>query len=214
MTTEHRFAHGRIGRRVSPSSRPRRRLDRESVFLRVELAAELRRLGPALVTGFLHDRGDLRVGDEALPTLCIPVEENPDTVRLVGVAEDGRKLGSVLLPLLGALVEKTFSKRSESSTCLVARIIVLLISVLGFDARCRWCGSVRSEGPGPASGERPMRLLGHDLAALRSPQSSTRRVRGDRLVRQHGARTAENVSRPRRSSGQELPQRPGKGLKG
>src|SRR5437870_3800240 len=65
--------------------------------------AELRRLGLTLVPGFLHDRGDLGVGDEALPTLGIPVEERPDPVGLVGVAIDGRTLGTVLLALLGAL---------------------------------------------------------------------------------------------------------------
>src|SRR6186997_2927349 len=46
--------------------------------LGVVLAAELRRLGLTFVPGFLQDRGDLGVGDEALPTVRIPVEEHPD----------------------------------------------------------------------------------------------------------------------------------------
>src|SRR2546429_1293723 len=72
--------------------------------------AELRRLGPTLVPGFLHDRGDLGVGDEALPTRRIPVEEHPDPVVLVGIAKDGRTLGPVLLSLLGALGREDFQK--------------------------------------------------------------------------------------------------------
>src|SRR4029077_6261344 len=49
------------------------------------------------------DRRDLGVGDEALPPRRIPVEENPDPVVLVRVAEHGRALRAVLLALLGAL---------------------------------------------------------------------------------------------------------------
>src|SRR5947209_13062811 len=40
--------------------------------LGVVLAAELRRLGPTFVPGFLKDRRDLGVGDEVLPALGIP----------------------------------------------------------------------------------------------------------------------------------------------
>src|SRR6185369_1525697 len=56
-----------------------------------------------LVAGSLEDRRDLGIGDEALPALVGPVEEHPDTVLLVRVAEDHRALGSMLLALLRAL---------------------------------------------------------------------------------------------------------------
>src|ERR1700716_4416641 len=71
--------------------------------LRVVLAAELRRLGPAFVPGFLNDRRDLGVGEELLKALPIPVEEHPDPVVLIGVAKDSRTLGPVLRSLLRAL---------------------------------------------------------------------------------------------------------------
>ena len=96
-------------------------------LLGVVLAAELRRLGLSLVSGFLQDRRDLGVGDEVLPALGIPVEEHPDPVVLVGVAKDRRTLGTVLLSLLGALGREDFRKRSKSSTFVVARIISLLL---------------------------------------------------------------------------------------
>ena len=74
----------------------------EEAQLGVELAAERRRLGLTDGPGFLKDRGDLRVGDEVLPALLIPVEERPNPVVLIGIAKDGRTLGSVLLSLLSA----------------------------------------------------------------------------------------------------------------
>src|SRR5438067_1063646 len=60
--------------------------------LGVVLAAELRHLGRALVPGFLHDRRDLGIGGEVLPTVGVPVEDHPDAVVLIGVAEDERTL--------------------------------------------------------------------------------------------------------------------------
>ena len=112
---DHRtqFALGPIGRRVSRSSRPRRCLARGGVLLRVVLAAELRRLGLTFVPGFLQDRGDLGVGDEALPTLRIPVEEHPDPVVLIGIAKDVRTLGPVLLSLLSALGREDIQEAVE-----------------------------------------------------------------------------------------------------
>ena len=95
--------------------------------LGVVLAAELRRLGPTFVPGFLKDRRDLGVGDEVLPALLIPVEEHPDPVVLIGIAKDGRTLGPVLPSLPAPLVEKIFTKRSKSSTFVVARINSLLL---------------------------------------------------------------------------------------
>ena len=69
----------------------------------VAAAAGRRGLRPALVTGRLHDRRHLVVGDEALPTLFVPVEEHPDPVALVRVSEDLRAFRSVLPTLVGAL---------------------------------------------------------------------------------------------------------------
>ena len=46
---------------------------------------------------------DLRVADEALPALRVPIEEHPDPVFLIGIAKHSRALGPVLLSLLGAL---------------------------------------------------------------------------------------------------------------
>jgi hypothetical protein len=51
----------------------------------------------------LNDRRDLWVGEEALKALLIPVVEHPDPVVLIGIAKDGRTLGTVLLSLLSAL---------------------------------------------------------------------------------------------------------------
>src|SRR5947209_7434099 len=72
-------------------------------LLRVVATAELRHLRPALMTGLLQDRRDLRVGGEALPALEIPVEDHPDPVALVRVAEHERALRAVLPALLGTL---------------------------------------------------------------------------------------------------------------
>src|SRR5436305_1997546 len=62
-------------------------VSRMASLLRVVAAAELGHLRAALVPGLLHDRRDLRVGGEALPALEIPVEDHPDAVVLVGIAE-------------------------------------------------------------------------------------------------------------------------------
>src|SRR5690242_11167572 len=66
-------------------------------------AAALRHLGPALVPCLLHDRRDLGIGGELLPAVEIPVEEHPDPVALVGVAEHDRALRTMLLALLRTL---------------------------------------------------------------------------------------------------------------
>ena len=65
-------------------------------------AAELCRPGFPFVARFLKDRRALRIGDEVLKALLVPVEENPYPVVLSGVAKNGRALGSVLLSLFGA----------------------------------------------------------------------------------------------------------------
>src|SRR5450755_29322 len=72
-------------------------------LLRLIAAAEHRNLRPALVARFLHDRRDLWIGGEALPAVEIPVENHPDPVILVGVAEHKRTLRAVLLALLSTL---------------------------------------------------------------------------------------------------------------
>ena len=88
-------------------------------------AAELRHLGPALVPGLLHDRRDLGVGGEALPALGVPVEQRPDAVVLVGVAEhDARPWSRARGACRRPWSRRCSSKRSKSSTVVVARIIV------------------------------------------------------------------------------------------
>src|SRR5438270_13455325 len=73
---------------------------RMTSLLRLVAAAELRHLRPALVSGLLHDRWDVGIGGEALPAVEIPVEDHPDPISLVGVAEHERALRAVLLTLL------------------------------------------------------------------------------------------------------------------
>src|SRR3954447_14016661 len=71
-------------------------------LLGVVLAAEFRCLRLTSVPGFLEDGRDIRVGDEVLPARRIPVEEHPDTVIFIGIAEHGRTLRTVLLSFLSA----------------------------------------------------------------------------------------------------------------
>ena len=66
------------------------------------------------MSGLLHDRRDLGVGHEALPTLLVPVEHDPDAVVLGGVAEDERALGAVLLALLGAVGREDVEERAAA----------------------------------------------------------------------------------------------------
>src|SRR5687768_12481414 len=87
-----------VGRAAPPQPRHAR-----GDALGVVLASELSRLRLPFVPGFLQDRRDLGVGDEALPSLRIPVEEHPDPVVLIGIAKHGRTFGPVLLTLLSAL---------------------------------------------------------------------------------------------------------------
>src|SRR5712691_6802404 len=61
-----------------------------SVGSGVAVADELRRLRPRLVSGLLHDRRHLRIRDEALPALLVPVEDDPHPILLGGIAEDRR----------------------------------------------------------------------------------------------------------------------------
>src|SRR5579884_270990 len=70
-------------------------------FSGLEVADELSHLRPLLVPGLLHDRRHVGVGREALPAVQVPVEDRPDAVRLVRVAEDRRALRAVQLALLG-----------------------------------------------------------------------------------------------------------------
>src|SRR6476646_11551208 len=66
----------------------------------VEAADEFRGLQLPFHPGCSQDRANVRVGDEALPALLVPVEDPPDPVALGRVAEDDRSLGAVLLALL------------------------------------------------------------------------------------------------------------------
>ena len=65
---------------------PQSRVSQPAPRLRVVLTAEPCRLGPPIVPGFLHDRGDLRVGGEALPTCRRPSRRAPRP----GPARSGR----------------------------------------------------------------------------------------------------------------------------
>src|SRR5215212_2802278 len=85
---------------ASGSSRPSSAPPIPGDVLGVVPAADFRRLRLTSVPGFLKDRRDVGIGDEALPALGIPVEERPDPVLLIGIAKDGRTLRPVLLSLL------------------------------------------------------------------------------------------------------------------
>jgi len=89
----------RVGR--CPAATTAAECDRES-RLAVELAGDLRNLWPTCVPGFLKDGRDFGIGDEVLPALRIPVEQHPDPALLIGIAEDMRTVGPVLLSLLKA----------------------------------------------------------------------------------------------------------------
>ena len=68
------------------------------------LADELRCLGRTFrEPGLLKDRRHVGVGGEALPPRLVPVEDDPDAVGVVGIAEDVGTLGSVLPSLFSAL---------------------------------------------------------------------------------------------------------------
>jgi hypothetical protein len=81
--------------------------------LSVVLAAEFGRLGLTFVARFLQDCGDFRVGNEVLPARPIPVEEHPDPIVLIGIAKDGRALGSMLPSLLSALGREDLQRAVE-----------------------------------------------------------------------------------------------------
>src|SRR5450432_941248 len=66
-------------------------------------AAEFRGLRLSDVAGLLHDSWGLGVGNELLPAVGVPVEEDPNPVVLDRVAEHGRALGAMHCALLGAL---------------------------------------------------------------------------------------------------------------
>src|SRR4051794_6978168 len=81
--------------------------------LGVVLAAQLRGLRLALVSGFLHDRRGLWVGREALESIHVPIEDHPDPVALTGIAINGRSLGTVLLALLSTLGREDLGEAVE-----------------------------------------------------------------------------------------------------
>lgn len=86
----------------------------EAMALGVVGTRELRDLRPTNVPRLLEHRGNLRVGNEALPALQIPVEERPYTVVLIGIPEDrlGHALGAVRPRSSAPLVEKIARNRS------------------------------------------------------------------------------------------------------
>ena len=110
-------------RRLRVGAAPLRRRTRRD-GLGVILAAELCRLGPALVPGLLNDRRDLGVGEEALEALLVPVEDHPDPV----VLRWDRERRSNPWTRAACASRRPWSrrssgKRSKSSTFVVASII-------------------------------------------------------------------------------------------
>ena len=91
------------------------------------LTRELRRLGPAFEPRLLEDRGHLRVGQEVLVALLVPVKDHPDPVVVVGIAKDLRTLRAVCFRFSAPLVENVFQKRSKSSTLTVDRIMAFVL---------------------------------------------------------------------------------------
>ena len=81
--------------------------------------------------------GHLGVGDEALPALLVPVEDDPDPIVLGGVAEDERALRSVLLALLGARASRRSPGSGRSPRPGSLRVACRSPFVV-----CRWCGVV------------------------------------------------------------------------
>jgi hypothetical protein len=107
------------------------------------VAAEPRGLGAALVPGFLQDRRDLRVRDEALPTVGIPVEEHPDPVGLIGIAKDGRAPGTVLRSLLGAIGREDVQEEASSVDGGHVRLVMALAG--GRGELVQPCGLLRAQ---------------------------------------------------------------------
>src|SRR5690349_4113012 len=111
-------------------------------------ADELRGLRLALVPGCGQNRGNVRVGDEALPALRVPVEARPDPVALGRVAEDDRSLRAVLLALLGSTRREDLHEAVDVlHLCRCEQHLVLLFSVVGqavsaAGATTRSCGSM------------------------------------------------------------------------
>ena len=139
-------------------------------------AADLRSLGPTFVPGFLHDRGDL--GSER--KLCQPSTSQSKSTQTRSSSLGSRKTVEPLDPCCfrfsAPLVEKIFSKRSKSSTVVVARIISLLLC--GFSAPRSTPIACSSGCPVPRSsrarGHRPPRPRG---SAARSKAARLRLLR-------------------------------------
>jgi hypothetical protein len=86
------------------------------------LPGKLRQLGPAVEPTFLKDRRDVRVGEEALKSLLIPVEHDPGPRVVIRIAETCEPWDPCCLRFSAPLVENAFQKRSKSSNFEVAKI--------------------------------------------------------------------------------------------
>ena len=99
----------------------------ERSCLGVVLADELRRLGRTFrEPRLLKNRRHVGVGGEALPPRVVPVEDDPDAVGIVGIAEDVAPLDPCCPRFSAPWVEKTFQNWSKSATFAVARTILVL----------------------------------------------------------------------------------------
>jgi hypothetical protein len=106
--------------------------------LAVEFAAVLCNLWPSRVPGFLQDRRDIRIGDEVLPALRVPVEEHPHPALLIGIAEAMRTLRTVLLSLLEACGREDTPPAVEILDLGRCENNFASSVALGAASRCRW----------------------------------------------------------------------------
>src|SRR5215218_9445101 len=95
-----------IGHRPKPSPP-------DSDGLRLRLAGRLCHLGRPLESALLEDLAHLRIGDELLEALVVPVEHGPDPLGVVRIAEDLCSLRPMLFPLRRSLGRERLTEAVE-----------------------------------------------------------------------------------------------------
>jgi hypothetical protein len=113
--------------------------------LGVVLPDKLCEFGPTAEPTFLKDRRDVRVGDEALKALLIPVEDHPPPMVVSRIEEDVRTLAPVLLSLLGTLRGERIPEAVEILELRCGQDHVYLLPLEG-SARPLSRGGLRGEG--------------------------------------------------------------------